>query len=113
PPRAPDVKPEYELRGFRVPCLVVSPFARRGHVAYGVFDHTSILRLIEWRWSLPPLSIRDAQANDLASVLDFSRRRPCGAKGQSAVFYEQALSGLMREDLIAERPNVTGSGCSR
>jgi phospholipase C len=75
PPRAPDVKPEYELRGFRVPCLVVSPLARRRYVAHGVFDHTSILRMIEWRWSLPPLSTRDAQANNLASVLDFSRRR--------------------------------------
>jgi phospholipase C len=75
PPRAPDVKPEYELRGFRVPCLVVSPFAHRRYVAHGLFDHTSILRMIEWRWGLPPLSIRDAQANNLASVLDFSRRR--------------------------------------
>jgi phospholipase C len=54
---------------------VVSPFARRRFVAHGVFDHTSILRMIEWRWSLRPLSIRDARANNLASVLDFRRRR--------------------------------------
>jgi phospholipase C len=74
PPRAPDVRPEYSLRGFRVPCLVISPFARRRHVAHGVFDHTSILRMIEWRWNLRPLSVRDARANNLASVLDFRRR---------------------------------------
>ena len=30
PPAANDVKPEYEQRGFRVPCLLISPFARRG-----------------------------------------------------------------------------------
>jgi phospholipase C len=74
PPVARDVNPEYGLRGFRVPCLVISPFARRQHVAHNVFDHTSILKMIEWRWNLRPLSIRDARANNLASVLDFRRR---------------------------------------
>jgi phospholipase C len=60
------------LRGFRVPCLVISPFARREHVSHLEMDHTSILKLIEWRWSLPPLTVRDAQANNLAGVLDFT-----------------------------------------
>ena len=33
--------------------------------------------MIEWRWSLPPLSVRDAQANNLAEVLDlFRKHRP-------------------------------------
>jgi phospholipase C len=74
PPPAPDVDPALTMRGFRVPCVVVSPFARRRHVAHRVFDHASILRLIEWRWSLKPLSLRDAKANNLAAVLDLSRR---------------------------------------
>ena len=75
PPRAPDADPRAVLRGFRVPCLVVSPFARRRHVAHAVFDHTSVLRMIEWRWGLRPLSRRDSTSNNLATVLDFSRRR--------------------------------------
>jgi phospholipase C len=74
PPRAPDVDPALTLRGFRVPCLVVSPFARRRHVTHRVFDHASILRMIEWRWSLEPLAVRDAKAHNLAGVLDFRRR---------------------------------------
>src|SRR5260370_560610 len=57
---------------FRVPLLVISPFARRGHVSHEVFDHTSILRLIEWRWGLLPLTVRDATANNLADLLDFA-----------------------------------------
>jgi phospholipase C len=61
------------LRGFRVPCFLVSPFARRRYVSSRVYDHASILRLIEWRWGLPPLSERDAQANNLAEELDFTR----------------------------------------
>jgi phospholipase C len=74
PSVVPDVDPLLELRGFRVPCLVVSPFARRRHVAHGIYDHTSILRMIEWRWNLKPLSVRDAHANNFAAVLDFKHR---------------------------------------
>lgn len=60
------------LRGFRVPTVLISPFARRGAVSSTLYDHASILRLIEWRWSLDPLSVRDAQANNLADALDFA-----------------------------------------
>jgi phospholipase C len=71
--RGPDVDPKYALRGFRVPTLLVSPYARRGHVDHTLFDHASILKLIEWRFGLPPLAPRDSQANNLATALDFSR----------------------------------------
>jgi phospholipase C len=60
------------LRGFRVPCLIISPWSRRGYVAGGIYDHTSILNMIEWRWNLHPLTIRDATARNLALALDFS-----------------------------------------
>jgi phospholipase C len=63
---------KYYLRGFRVPCIVISPFAQRGFVAHDLFDHTSILKMIETRWSLTPLTTRDAQANNLANVLNLS-----------------------------------------
>jgi phospholipase C len=79
PPFANDVEAVLELRGFRVPCLVVAPMARRGFVAEGVYDHTSILRMIEWRFDLRPLSLRDAGANNLAEVLDFRENHPADA----------------------------------
>jgi len=62
-------------RGFRTPALVVSPFARREYVSHQVFDHASILRMIEWRWGLDPLTVRDQTANNLAEVLDFQHPR--------------------------------------
>jgi phospholipase C len=42
-----------------------------------VFDHTSVLKLIEWRWNLRPLTARDASAEigNLASALDFASPR--------------------------------------
>jgi phospholipase C len=73
PAAAPDTNPAVTgLRGFRVPCLVISPLASRGTVAHGLYDHTSILKLIEWRWGLAPLTPRDAAASNLAQVLDFA-----------------------------------------
>jgi phospholipase C len=60
------------LRGFRVPCLIISPWSRRGFVAGDIYDHTSVLKMIEWRWNLRPLTIRDASARNLALALDFS-----------------------------------------
>jgi phospholipase C len=74
PTTAPDATPEAGtgMRGFRTPALMVSPRARRGHVAHGVYDHTSVLKMIEWRWGLDPLTPRDAAARNLAEVLDFA-----------------------------------------
>jgi phospholipase C len=71
PQRAPDAHPQFALRGFRVPAFVISPRARRHAVAHGVYDHTSILKMIEWRWGLQPLTPRDAGARNIAEVLDF------------------------------------------
>jgi phospholipase C len=74
PSVAPDVNPDFGLRGFRVANLIVSPRARRGFVAHNVYDHTSVLKAIEWRWDLPPLTPRDAAANNIAEVLDFAKK---------------------------------------
>ncbi|HXY31407.1 MAG TPA: acid phosphatase, partial [Gemmatimonadaceae bacterium] len=60
--------------GSRVPTLVISPFARPGHVDHRRYDTTSILALIERRWHLRPLSSRDAEADPLSGAFDFSER---------------------------------------
>ena len=39
--------------GFRVPCAVISPWARPWHVSHQVMDHTSICALVEAKWNLP------------------------------------------------------------
>jgi phospholipase C len=60
--------------GFRVPCLVVSPFSRGGYVCGDTFDHTSILRLLETRFGVevPNLTAwRRATCGDLTSAFGF------------------------------------------
>jgi phospholipase C len=74
PTTAPDVSSATALRGFRVPALVISPRARRRFVAPWTYDHTSVLKMIEWRFGLSPLTTRDAHARNLAEVLDFTAR---------------------------------------
>ncbi|MGI0088203.1 MAG: phospholipase C [Nitrosotalea sp.] len=59
--------------GFRVPCLVVSPFAKTGFIDSIVNDHTSILKFIEDRYGLSPLSTRDAAANNMMESFDFAQ----------------------------------------
>jgi phospholipase C len=60
-------------RGFRVPALLVSAYARRGAVDSTVLEHASILSFIEHNWGVRPLSRRDAQANDLTTAFDFEQ----------------------------------------
>jgi len=47
-------------------------------VNHTVFDHTSVLKLIEWRWNLQPLTPRDAspQIGNFATEMDFSSPNP-------------------------------------
>ena len=58
--------------GGRVPMLVISPWAKHRLVDSTVYDHTSILKFIEWRWRLAPLGARDAAANNLLPAFDFT-----------------------------------------
>jgi phospholipase C len=60
------------LRGFRVPTILISPFVKRKSVSSTVYDHSSVLRMIETRWNLQPLTVRDATANDLTSEIDLT-----------------------------------------
>ncbi|MFY9927892.1 MAG: alkaline phosphatase family protein [Streptosporangiaceae bacterium] len=60
----------YDQYGFRVPAVIVSPYARPGYVCSRVLDHTSVLRLVEEKWNLPPLTARDAAASTPLDALD-------------------------------------------
>ncbi len=60
----------YTRLGFRVPAVIVSPYARPGYVCSTPFDHTSVLKLIEEKWNLPPLTRRDAAAASPLDALD-------------------------------------------
>jgi phospholipase C len=60
---------DYTRYGFRVPNLVISPWAKADHVSHVVRDHGSLLRTIEAKWNLPALTARDANAADFRECL--------------------------------------------
>ena len=62
----------YEL-GFRVPLIVVSPYAKPGYVSHVTHEFGSILHFIEANWQLGSLGFTDARADDLSDCFDFTR----------------------------------------
>lgn len=122
PPRAQaannvdtDIVDGKTLLGMRVPVVVASPFSS-GNPANPlidslVFDHTSVLKLIEWRWGLPPLTPRDASSdvNNLAYALNFDSPQtavPNLPKPQTPLFvvpcFQDLLGGLFSSDVARQ-----------
>ena len=69
---APTIINSYEY-GFRVPLIVVSPFAKQGYVSHVTHDFGSILKFIEEVYHLPSLGYADERADDLSDCFDFHR----------------------------------------
>ncbi len=59
--------------GPRVPTLVISPYAKADYVSHFTYDFTSMLKFIEDRWNLPPLTQRDAHADGMQDCFDFEQ----------------------------------------
>ena len=104
------------LLGMRVPTVIASPFTRGVEnsplVNHLVFDHTSILKLIEWRWGLAPLTPRDASSdiNNLAHALNFSSpvtSVPTLPKPSVPFFPEPCFATLLGGAIPLERPAAT------
>ena len=55
-----------------MPIAVISPYSKPHSVSHVVNDHTSILKFLETRFGLPPLTRRDAAANNMFEFFDFS-----------------------------------------
>ena len=59
--------------GPRVPTIVISPWAKPGYVDKDEMEFASVLRFIETVFELPPLTARDANADDMLSAFDFDQ----------------------------------------
>jgi phospholipase C len=80
--------------GFRVPLLVVSPYARRGYVSHVTHEFSGFLSFIETIYALPNLNTRDGTADNLWDCFDFT---------QAPQPYIQIPTKLSAEDLIREK----------
>ena len=62
---------DFTFTGYRVPLIVVSPFVKPHFVSHTPGDYTAIDKLIETRFSLPSLTLRDESQPDMAEFFDF------------------------------------------
>jgi phospholipase C len=67
-----DTPGAFDMYGPRVPVAIASAYSKPNHVSHVVNDHTSILKLIEYRFGLPSLTARDAAADPMLDYFDFS-----------------------------------------
>jgi phospholipase C len=66
---------DYDGLGFRVPLIVISPYAKQGYVTHVQYETASVLRYIEDNFGLPQLARADARANDPADdAFDYGQR---------------------------------------
>jgi len=86
---APPIINSYEY-GFRVPLIVVSPYAKPTYVSHVTHDFGSILKFIENNFGLPSLGYADAIADDLSDCFDFTQTplvfQPVSAKYDANYF---------------------------
>jgi phospholipase C len=69
---APKLINSYEY-GFRVPLIVVSPYAKAGYISHVTHDFGSILNFIEHTYGLPSLGYADARADDLSDCFNYNQ----------------------------------------
>jgi phospholipase C len=56
----------FDYTGYRVPLIVISPFSKKNYVSHKVADLTAMLKLVETRFGLNPLTGRDAAQIDMS-----------------------------------------------
>jgi phospholipase C len=74
--RSTDKPGAFNQTGFRVPMIVFSPWAKPSFVSHTTRDYTSILRLIEDRFNVVPLTLRDTNADNMMEFFNFSGAPP-------------------------------------
>jgi phospholipase C len=89
----PPVFNSYEY-GFRVPLIVVSPYAKPAYVSHITHDFGSILKFIEQTYNLPSLGYADVLADDLTDCFNFN---------QTPLVFNQITAPLGREFFLNDK----------
>src|SRR5579883_692054 len=59
--------------GFRVPCVIISPYAKKGFVDSTQYEHSSLVKFAESVFGLPAMTARDAASADMSNAFDFNQ----------------------------------------
>jgi phospholipase C len=94
---------DYDGLGFRVPLIVLSPYAKRDYVSHVEYETASVLRFAEDLWGLGRLAAADSRANSPAGdCFDFSQPArafvPIKAPKDTSFFLHQAQDNRAPDD---------------
>jgi phospholipase C len=82
--------------GFRVPAIVISPYAKAGYISKTSYEFGSILRYIEENFALGSLGTSDKRAHSIGDCFDYS---------QAPIAFTPIPSQYSKEFFIRERPS--------
>jgi phospholipase C len=60
--------------GFRMPAIIISPYAKPGFIDHSKYQFESMLKFIEWRFGIPSLTNRDRNANNILNAFNFNQK---------------------------------------
>ncbi len=120
--------------GPRVPFLIISPYAKQGYISHTQYEFSSVLKFIEERFGLSPLTNRDTIANDTTDSFDFTQNprppmllttRTCPfvsmntvpfgsqAVGTSSTPFTVTLTNWSTSTITVNAPTITGAQFSQ
>jgi phospholipase C len=98
---APSIYNSFEL-GFRVPLIVVSPYAKPAYVSHAQHEFGSILKFTEETFGLPSLGTTDQRADDLSDCFDFAQKplrfHPVHTNYPAQYFFTAPSTGLADDE---------------
>ncbi|HVA34180.1 MAG TPA: alkaline phosphatase family protein [Candidatus Baltobacteraceae bacterium] len=99
----PPPQPDFRGLGIRVPCIVISPYAKARYVSHTVYEFGSVVKLVEQVFGLPPLGptasgYTDTRANSMLGAFNFARTprsfKPIPARFPATYFLQRPASLL-------------------
>ncbi len=89
---------DYTGLGFRVPMIVVSPYAKAAYVSHTQYEFGSILKFVEDTFSLGSLGTSDSRATSIGDVFNFKSRarkfKPIEAEFSKSYFLHEKPSNM-------------------
>jgi phospholipase C len=104
--------------GPRVPLLIISPYAQPGYISHTQYEFSSVLKFIEDRFGLTPLTERDANANDTTDSFNFSQTplspvvlnpQTCPIQSASNMYFGRQVVGTVSPANVLTLTNIRTS----
>ena len=81
--------------GFRVPFILISPYAKENYVSNTIMSHTSILGFIDYNWNMPALNPLVSDSNLMLDMFNFNRPYATGTAIRPPLNFTNGLLNML------------------